>query len=378
VLILPLEEARPGMKLAAPVLHPDNPAQPLLRSGYALEGAIIRRMADMGIAFIYVEYPELDSLDRHLAIYLSPARQAIYRDIKCSIARVQKQTRPAISYSAYCETTRQVIDTLLTQGQNPIYLDQMSRQGGDAVAHAAAVAHLSLLLGLKLENYLISQRTRLPPHRARDVVGLGVAGMLHDLGMGRLPESLWHFSDIDPPEDDSQFDEWQTHVPIGYELIRNDVETTAAAAVYQHHQRFDGTGFPQRTSIDGTSTVMRGDQIHVFARILSCANLYDRLANPRTGRRRSNLEVFQLIERRYGAWCDPQILRVLKAVAPPFPPGCRLRLTDGTMAIVTEVDAARPMQPIVRRLAEDNWTLCGEAVDLASEGAPAIAMSEAA
>ena len=361
------------MKLAAPVLHPDNPGQQLLRSGYCLESPIIRRMGDMGIQIIYVDYPELDCLDRHLGVYLSPARQAIYQDIKASMGQVQKQTRPAISYDAYCNTTRDLIDTLLTQGQNPIYLDQMSRQGGDAVAHAAAVAHLSLVLGLKLEDYLISQRTRLPANRAKDVVSLGVAGMLHDLGISKLPESMWRFSDVEPPQDESQLRDWQTHVPIGYELIHNDVETTAAAAVFQHHQHFDGSGFPQRKNDAGLPTTMSGDKIHVFARILTCANLYDRLLNPGNGKRRSNLEVFRLIESKYAAWCDPEILRVLKMVAPPFPPGCRLKLTDGTMAIVTDVHPSRPLRPTVRRLAADNWTISGEDLDLSLDGAPGIA-----
>lgn len=367
------------MKLAAPVLHPDNPSQQLLRSGYALEPAIIRRLGEMHISFIYVDYPALDGLDRHLGVYLSPARQAIYQNIKASMGQLQKQTRAAIPYSSYCDTTRELIDTLMTQGQNPIYLDQMSRQGGDAVAHAAAVAHLSLLLGLKLENYLISQRTRLPAHRARDVVSLGVAGMLHDLGMGKLPEPLRNYSDVEPPEKEADLREWQTHVPIGYELIHNDVETTAAAAVFQHHQRFDGSGFPCRKTDEGLDSVMQGDRIHIFARILAAANLYDRLSNPGKGKRRSNLEVFRLIERDYASWCDPEVLRVLKAVAPPFPPGCRLKLNDGTLAIVTDVNPARPMHPKVRRLAEDRWTLVGEDIDLALDGAPAIfGLSEAA
>lgn len=365
------------MKLAAPVLHPDNPNQQLLRSGYCLESPIIRRMIDMGIQVIYVDYPELDSLDKHLGVYLSPARQAIYSGIKSSMSQVQKQTCPAISYNDYCSTTKDLINTLLTQGQNPIYLDQMSRQGGDAVAHAAAVAHLSLLLGLKLENYLISQRARLPSHRAKDVVSLGVAGMLHDLGIGKLPEALWRYSDAEPPEKEDELREWQTHVPIGYELIRNSVETTAAAAVYQHHQHFDGSGFPHRKTEAGLDATMDGDRIHIFARILAAANLYDRLANPGNGKRRSNLAVFRLIEAKHEAWCDPEVLRMLKAVAPPYPPGCRVKLTDGTRAIVTDVNPAKPMKPKVRRLEEDNWTMVGEDIDLDAEDGLEIAEENA-
>lgn len=374
MLIVSIDEAREGMKLAAPVAHPERPTQELLRAGFVLEPALIRRMRDMGIQFLYVDYPTLDSLDKHLAAYLSPARQQILLQINSAITSTQRQTRPAISYKDYCSTTRELISTLMTQGQNPIYLDQMARQGSDAVAHAAAVAHLSLLLGLKLEQYLIDQRSRLSPSRARDCVNLGVAGMLHDIGFSKLPERLANFSDVDPPEDEALRIDWQTHSEIGYHLIRNDCEATASAAVYQHHQRWDGSGFPLRKCDDGIRRSMERERIHVFARIIYCANLFDRLITPVQGQpRRTNKEVHDLIQSRYQQWCDPIILKMLMAVAPPYPPGCRLKLTDGTRAVVIDVSASAPLKPIVRRLDEDNWTPVGGPIDLQGANAPQIA-----
>lgn len=374
MLIVPIEEARDGMKLAAPVMNPENPDQSLLRQGYTLERAVIARMQSLGIPFIYVDYPALDSLDKHLAVYLSPARQAIYKQIKTSLTQVQRQTRPGVSYDAYCNTTRDMISTLLTQGQNPIYLDQMSRQGADVVAHAAAVAHLSLLLGLKLESYLVSQRARLPANRAKDIVNLGVAGMLHDIGMGKLPESLQRYSEADPPQDPAEREQWESHVRVGYEMIRNDVQATAAAAVYQHHQHFDGSGFPALKGSEESDSAMDGERIHVFARIIHCANLYDRLSAAPAGqrKRRSNKHVLHLFQTRHEGWCDPEILRVLQMVAPPYPPGCRVKLDDGSNAVVVDVNPKDPARPIVHRLAEDNWTVVGEPIDLRTPEAPQI------
>ncbi|MGE5610173.1 MAG: HD-GYP domain-containing protein [Bacillota bacterium] len=373
MLIVPIGEAREGMKLAVPVSHPENPSQVLLRQGYALDKLVIARMRSIGISFIYVEYPALDSLDRHLAVQLSPERQAIYRDIKQSITQVQRQTHVRIPYDDYCKTTRDMVTILLTQGQNPIYLDQMSRQGGEVVAHAAAVAHLSLLLGLKLEAYLISQRTRLPANRAKDITNLGVAGMLHDLGISRLPEALQGFCETNPPKDSAELEEWENHARIGYDLIHNDVESTAAAAVYQHHQHFDGSGFPSLKLAGGSESAMDSQRIHVFARIILCANLFDRLASPPDSRiHRSNHQVLEIMQKRYAGWYDPEVFRVLQIIAPPFPPGCRVDLTDGTRAIVTDINAATPMQPIVRRLASDDWELVGDPIDLSLPDAPQI------
>lgn len=373
MLILPIREAEAGMRLAAPVTHPSNPKQTLLRQGYVLKDNIIERMRSFGISFVYVDHPELDFMDRHLEIYLSPARQEVYYQIKRAISLAQRKTHPGIPYEAYCNTTRELIVALLTQGQNPIYLEQMSRQGSEAVSHAAAVAHLSLLLGLKLESYLISEREHLPRKRARDVVNLGVAAMLHDLGVSRLAGSLRRHCELDSPDDPGQCEQWQVHPLLGYSMIHGQVGPSAAAAVYQHHQHFDGSGFPALKDTNGERHTLSGHRIHVFARIVLCANLFDRLASPPgyTGRR-SNLEVLTLMRRQYAGWYDPVVFRALQMIAPPFPPGYRVRLSDGTAAVVTDVNPGSPTRPIVRRLASDDWTLVGSPVDLRDPLTPQI------
>ncbi|MGA2496106.1 MAG: HD domain-containing phosphohydrolase [Tepidisphaeraceae bacterium] len=368
MLIVPLEDARPGMKLAAPVYHPERPDQELLRAQFVLDEPIIRRMRAIGIEVVFVDYPSLESLDKHLAPYLSPARQKVLKNIRLAMAATQQATRPAISYQEYCTNTQDLIDTLLTQGQNPIYLDQMSRHGQDAVQHAAAVAHLSLLLGLKLEQYLVDQRNRLPSHRAKDCVNLGVAGMLHDIGMTRLPTECQRYSEADPPRDPGLRAQWETHCELAHDMLKNDLPPTAVGAVFQHHQHFDGSGFPPLRIGN-----LDGGQIHVFARILLAANLYDRLARPASGGpRRSNLEIFQSLRTRYNSWVDPVVLTVLEQLAPVFPPGQRVRLTDGSSAIVIEGNPHAPVRPIVQRLGPDNWTAAGPRLDLSQPGMPGI------
>jgi hypothetical protein len=182
VLILPLAEAQPGMVLAAPVWHPAQPEQELLKRGYVLEKTVLQRLADLGVESIFVDFPGLDDLDRHLAAQLSPARMTIYNQIRETITANQRRTAPAVSFVDYYRSTRELVLTLVSQGQHPIFLDQMSRLPGDAVGHATAVAHLSMVLGLKLERYLIEQRHRLPPNHAREVVNLGVAGIWASFG----------------------------------------------------------------------------------------------------------------------------------------------------------------------------------------------------
>ncbi len=361
------------MKLAAALAHPENPDQQLLRCGYVLEAAVLKRMRDLEIESVCVEYPGLEHIDRHLSVHLSPARQEVLRQIKKSISSVQQQARPKISYVDYVSATRELVLTLMQQGQNPIYLDQMSRQGSDAVGHGAAVAHLSLMLGLKLEQYLIEQRKRLTPARAKDVVNLGVAGMLHDMGMMKLGKEYWAYSEVDPPTDDVLRREWETHARIGYDLVQGELEPTAASAILHHHQHFDGTGFPAGQKDDPEGGGIEGQKIHVYARIMLCANLYDRLATPVKGKRRGNDQILRLMRTTYGPWLDPTVFKVLETIVPAYPPGSRVRLSDQSLAMVVEVNANDGNKPLVRRLAEDRWTMLDGVLDLRAAGAPAIA-----
>jgi HD-GYP domain-containing protein (c-di-GMP phosphodiesterase class II) len=373
VLILPIEDAKAGMSLAAPVTHPDYPDQELLKSGYVLEEHVLGRLRELGISSIYIGYPGLDDLDRHLAVNLSPARQKLYSQIKETIIAGQKRIKPAVSFHDYYTTTRELIITLLSQGQHPVYMEHMSRMGNDAIAHATAVAHIGLVLGIKLERYLIKQRRRLPAHHAKEVVNIGVAGMLHDMGKLALREELQQHTAINPPAQNSEREEWENHSILGYKMIRNGVEPTAASAVAHHHQRWDGKGFPSHHHRDGSKARANKERIHVFARILAVADLYDRLAtSPDTAGRRSNLEVLNDMRTRYASWCDPVVLDTLQAVAPPFPPGSILTLSDDSPAVVVDIDPVDPYRPIVKRIVGDDWQVEDKRLSLRAEGAPTI------
>lgn len=360
------------MKLAAPVQHPDQPDQVLLKSGYILEPDVIQKMREMHISMVFIDYPELADLDKHIAPYLSPARLKIYSQIKQSIGKAQKGKEAKINFRDYKSTTRNLIETLMMQGRHPIFLDQMARLGGDAVGHATAVAHLALLLGIKLDGYLIDQRKKLPPNRAKEIVSLGIGGMLHDIGKTELPGHLAGTWETNPPESSGDLELYQSHVLRGFEKIHGEVEPTASAAVLHHHQHFDGSGFPTIVLNDGTHTTMSGEKIHVFSRILHVADLYDRLATSDTGERRSNLEVYFRMRTSCSGWADPVIVETLQQIAPPFPPGSKLQLSDDTIAIVTQTNPLDPFKPIVRRAVGEELKMEGEAINLANPAAPRI------
>ncbi|HEY0008022.1 MAG TPA: HD domain-containing phosphohydrolase, partial [Tepidisphaeraceae bacterium] len=220
----------------------------------------------------------------------------------------------------------------------------------------------ALVVGLRLEPYLIQQRPRLSANQACDVTNLGVAGMLHDIGKSKLPSELANRNVLSEFPLPGEREEWEAHAREGFEMIRGEVDPTVAATVLNHHQRFDGKGFPARVR-DSTPVTPSGTSIHVFARILGAADLFERLSEGPSGRR-TNFEVLHLMQTRYAGWLDPDVLRAMPQVIPPFSPGRRVKLSDGAEGIVVGFHPYSPYQPVVKRLDNGKIKAGNAAVDL--------------
>jgi HD-GYP domain-containing protein (c-di-GMP phosphodiesterase class II) len=188
--------------------------------------------------------------------------------------------------------------------------------------------------------------------------------MLHDIGKTKLPENLRCRHQVNAGEKDEDRAEWEEHPQIGFEMVRNGVEASASAAIRQHHQRFDGTGYPQLQRVKGPPCTLAGNDIHVFARLLAAADLFDRLVVDREGKRRANIVVLHLMQTKFASWFDPQVIETMPSVIPPFPPGMQVQLSDGTPAVVVDLDRDHPYEPKLRRIASGTLLPDGDAINL--------------
>ena len=185
-----------------------------------------------------------------------------------------------------------------------------------------------------------------------------------------MAPGLREFCSTSQPTDEADLSLYQLHSQLSYDLVHGGIEASAGTAILHHHQYFDGSGFPFVAQKHGAAQ-LRGNEIHVFGRILAAADLYDRLSVPTNAPRRTNLEVLHLMRTEYRAKVDPVILATLHQVCPPYPVGARLGLSDNSTAIVTEINPDSPYKPFVKILG-DNGKPEKKAVSLNSEDAPKI------
>jgi len=95
----------------------------------------------------------------------------------------------------------------------------------------------------------------------------------------------------------------KNHTTIGYEILSKSsrpILKTAAIVAYQHHERWDGNGYPQG---------IRGEDIHIFGRITSLIDVFDALSHSRLYKSAWDSEtVFEYIKDSRGQLFDPELV----------------------------------------------------------------------
>jgi HD-GYP domain-containing protein (c-di-GMP phosphodiesterase class II) len=363
------------MRLALPVFHPVAPGRVLLRTGFELDERTLGRLRELRVRSVWVSYPELSFLTRYSSPAIVRTQSVIAGRVRRLFDACRAGTHADLEYDAYENAVVGLVHELIDDPDAAILVGRIAQTSDAELEHAATVCYLSTLMGLKLAWYLEHQRSRIRPQRAREVAPLGVAGMLHDIGMTRLSEEARRRLRAAPDPEDP---EYRAHAEAGYRMVRGKVPPTVAAAVLHHHQRFDGTGFPRRRTADGRSEPVAAEQIHIYARIIAAADEFHRRTLTPDGAEVPRVRALSgMLRDPDCAWFDPTVLRALLTVCPPYPPGELVMLSDGLVGVVIGWDVLDPCRPRVMRFdPEDPSAYAGEPiVDLSQT--PGVFVAEA-
>ena len=134
---------------------------------------------------------------------------------------------------------------------------------------------------------------------------LRLATPLHDVGKLAIPDAI-----LNKPGrlTEEEFEEVKRHSGLGYELLkpsRRIILQTAAIIANQHHERYDGSGYPHRLS---------GENIHIYGRLAAVVDVFDALASDRVYREAWEMErIVQYMRDQRGLHFDPRIVDILLA-----------------------------------------------------------------
>jgi HD-GYP domain-containing protein (c-di-GMP phosphodiesterase class II) len=179
------------------------------------------------------------------------------------------------------ETQKEIIFTMGEIGES------RSKETGNHVKRVAEFSYfLALGLGMSQEEADL----------------LKMASPMHDIGKVAIPDEV-----LKKPGKltEEEFDVMKSHTNIGYNLLKNSTRhilKTAAIVAYQHHEKWNGKGYP---------CGIKGEEIHIYGRITAIADVFDALGSERVYKKAWELDrILNLFKEERGHHFDPRVVDV--------------------------------------------------------------------
>ncbi|WEK55294.1 MAG: HD-GYP domain-containing protein [Candidatus Cohnella colombiensis] len=171
-----------------------------------------------------------------------------------------------------------------------------------------------------------------------DTILASKAGFLHDIGKCKISEAI-----LNSPNklSDEEFNEVKNHPIYGYEILKTTFnDSRVSLAALQHHERMDGTGYPNG---------LKGDEISPMAKIVAIADVYSAMISTRAYSQKRDLLVVlkEMYELSFGS-LDPQFTHVFILHMLPNFIGKKLELTNGDMGTIVMTNPVDFFRPLVQ------------------------------
>ena len=236
--------------------------------------------------------------------------------------------------------------------RNPGALISLARlKTADDYTYMHSVAVCAMMVALAKQIGLTEEHTR----------SAGMAGLLHDLGKAAIPLAV-----LNKPGKltDDEFEVIKSHPVEGYNMLKEggSVEDSMLDACLHHHEKIDGSGYPDK---------LKGEEITLIARMTAICDVYDAITSDRPYKR--GWDPSESL-RRMAEWTkghfDPRLFQAFVKSIGIYPVGSLVRLTSGRIGVVMEQGEKSLTSPRVKVFfsTKSDLRIPPEVVDLAEPG----------
>lgn len=332
--LIPIHELSPGMKLAEDIYGKFD----LLYAsrGDVLTEKLIDGLSRLGTQSVYVDEgapPASPPAEQSPQNTAPKAADTPLKDYQQTITLVyelyagyrllNRSVFPRIE-----KTATQLLEFVLSDPDVLRVLSKLNMIDGYTLSHSIQVSVLSILIAQWLE---LSQK---------DQFALGYAGLLHDVGKTKVPVQI-----LNKPSrlTDEEYEAVKKHAQYGFELIKGlpKVNEDIRAGILQHHEKSDGSGYPQR---------LPSDSIHFYAQILCISDIYAAMTADRVYNRK--LTPLKAADEVFSASCsgkvNPEVANLLLKNLYHMLVGSKVRLNNGKLGEIVYFNRFSPGKPLVR------------------------------
>lgn len=248
----------------------------------------MQSLLDAGIDQIYIDRKDSPAVRSYLETYLqqsydgskpqvtSEAQVSLMRSAAVSLTAELFQDPSPENIRKGMKVVNGFVNLLVRDPKAFYYLIKLSSHDHYTYQHSVGVGLHAIALGKKLK--IVNEQ---------DLSDLGIAGLLHDIGKTKVrPEII----NKPGPLDKDEWEEMRQHSKWGYELVKDnqDISQRAKLAVLHHHEENSGGGYPHG---------LKENQISVFAKIITIADIFNALTTDRTySKAKTPFEAFKLMQ----------------------------------------------------------------------------------
>ncbi len=332
-----------GMKLAMPIYN--SQGEILLKDGNRINEGIIQRIKEIGFNGIFIDDYQSQGLIAN-KILDDSFKYKMAANLKETSNKIRTGALPDRLIRKLKDDVDEIINMVIYNKNRMLNVSDIKIFGDYPFYHAVFTSLLSIMMGFELK------LNRL------DLFDLGQAGLFHDIGKMFVQEKILNKKErLTAVEEE----ELRSHSYKSYKILResNLFTSKCCVGVLDHHERFDGRGYPNKK---------RNKDITLPGRIITIVSAYDSLTSEKPyAKAKAPSEAMEYIMGGSGALFDPEFVQLFLRMVAPYPIGTLVELSNGVIGIVTENYKDCCMRPRIMAINDNNCEADRVYIDLKND-----------
>ena len=320
--LVSVDDLTPDMELAKTIYDKNN--IPVLKEKTKNLNKYVKHIKKLGIFYIYVRDQVSENIDIEYIVDEKLRYQAktALKNIAENLSEDQR-----VDLAKLKQKAEEIIESIVLNKDKLFHVQSVRNNDEYVFAHSVNTTVLSVKTALKmnLNRKLVKE--------------LALGTLLHDIGKMNIRSAVLEKND---ELTEQEYQEVQKHVEYGYKWLKNefDIPSLSKYIVRFHHEKNDGTGYPEG----------RGeDKLHQVVKIVSVCDVFDALTSDRPFRVRwPNNKALDFIVSHGGVTFDREVVKAFKDVVALYPIGTKVTLNDGNKALVSGHNEYFPERPEVK------------------------------
>lgn len=258
-----------------------------------------------------------------------PNAQKLYVRSKRIVSFIFKEARMGnvLQVAEAISLVEEITQSVSRNSSALLSLTRLKNKDDHTYLHSVAVSALMIALGKQMGM------------KKDTLKSLGMAGLLHDIGKMIIPDEL-----LNKPGKltSDEFEIIKTHSQRGWEILNpyDDVDDIILDVCLHHHERPDGTGYPEKLS---------GEAITLFSRMGAVCDVYDAMTSDSCYKKAiSPADAIRKMAELQSTHFDQTVFHAFVKTVGIYPTGTLVKLKSGRLAVVAEQTLKSLTTPIVK------------------------------